>query len=210
MSARDCIPESDLSKALKDLLKKAGFEKFSRLAKLRILELKRQVPRLKVRHLANIKHELLMRGMDLVPGEAIEIDRFINQAKLHLLWQKGVITYKELEGLPEADFIQVIGGHNSLFFRNKKGAAYWMNRHGIKGIEKYNTEVLTEATFKALFKKDIFFLKDLSKVSDYELALMLQPSFKLGKKPTPLTRARIMEINYAFWKNGLTRTYKPL
>lgn len=212
MSNTELIHTSgELSSELKTILTKAGITTFTDLSKLTVIGLRTQVPKLKVRHLADLEYELLRYNMSFVPDDSIRLDNFINQRKLYELWEKGVDTYQKLEQLNYEEFVQAVGGHQSNFFRKKAVAKQWMEKHNLTEKSGFDFPQLTEQTAKLLYKGGLTNLKEVADKTDFQLAQILQPSFGKSKKTlSPLTRARLIEIKYAFLKSGIERDFRPL
>jgi hypothetical protein len=212
MSNTDLIHISDgLSSELKKILVNAGIPTFTDLSKLTRIELRTKAPKLKVRHLANLEYELLSRNKNFVPDDSIVLDNFINQRKLYELWKKGVDTYPKLEQLSREEFVQAMGGPKSGFFRKKVAAKLWKEKHDLTEKKRFDFPQLTEQTAKLLYKGGLTNLKGAASKSDFELAQILQPSFgKTRTTVSPLTRARLIEIKYAFLKSGIKRHFRPL
>ncbi len=212
MSNTDLVHICDgLSSELRKILVKAGISTFTDLSGLTRAELRTRVSKLKVRHLADLEHELLIRNEGFVSDDSIVLDNFINQRKLYELWKKGVDTYQKLEQLNYEEFVQAIGGPKSGFFRKKAAAKAWREKHNLTEKKSFDFPLLTEQTAKLLYKGGLRDLKEVAGKSDFELAQILQPSF--GKTKTtisPLTKARMTEIKYAFFKQGIERHFRPL
>ncbi len=196
-----------LSGELRKILSQADIETFIELASLSRQALIRRVPKLKVRHLSNLEHELKRHGFTFVPDNSIKLDQFINQAKLCVLWRQGITTYEQLNALTDQEFVKVIGGPQSSFFRRKTMACDWMKKHQLSPKKRYRLPHLTQRTAELLHKGGITTLEEAADKSDYELSLVLQGNTKPAQ---PSTRARLREIKYAFFKAGLDHSCKPL
>ena len=214
MDSTDSIPESgEFSLELIKILTKAGLTRFAQLTKYPRLDLRTKVPKLKVRHLSNLEWALQSRGLDFLPDDSIRLDNFINQRKLFNLWRDGIDTYQQLDTVSTEQFQFYMGGPNSRFFRDRTGlAARWLVDHNMSRAQdkKEISPHLTERTNSLLCRAKVDSLKELVNKSDYELALMLQPSFRESRDALPLTRARLIEIKYALMKEGVDRPFKPL
>lgn len=208
MEPTDLIADNaGLSQQLKSILAKAKFVTFFDISRRTIGTLRKKVPGFTVRHLANLEHELKLRGLDFYPDQSIRLDEFINQRKLFLLWKKGVTTYPELDRLSYEEFESALGGQFSRFFRKKNLSRAWMAKHKLTEKELVRFTYLTPKTAKLLYQGGLSSLEETVKKSDYELSFILQGN---EKKAEPLTRARLVEIRYALWKAGIERPCMPL
>ncbi len=212
MSKTDLIHECDgLSLELKKILAKAGILTFTDLSKYTCLSLRTLVPKLKVRHLANLKHALNVHKKSLVSDGSIELDRFIDQRKLFNLWNKGVDTYRLLDELPFLEFVEAMGGPHARFFKDKRAARRWLERNELTIQKRFELPHLPMPTSELLYNGGVLRLEDTVALSDHALAKILQPTFgRTQAKLTPLTRVRLIEIKYALWKEGIDRPCKPL
>ena len=197
----------ELSQELKKILHQAGITHFTALRKYTRLDLRTEIPKLKVRHLSNLEWALNIRGLNFVADDSILFDDFINQRKLFDLWEQGVDTYSKLDSLPFEKFKVAMGGPQSRFFRNKTAAKKWMELHGLSEKKRYELPHLTPTTAELLYRGGLSTLKQAAKKTDFELVRILQNN---TKPPGPLTRARLTEIRYALWKEGIDRPCKPL
>ncbi len=208
MSKTDPIHECvGLSQELKKILAKAGINTFADIAVLTKEDLRGFVPKLKVRHLANLEHELERRKLKFVRDNSIKLDMFINQAKLSALWKQGITTYEQLDSLSHEEFVEAIGGPQSRFFRKKAAAHAWMQEHKLTAKKRYELPHLTAETAEILYKARLTTLKEVNKKSDFELLRILKGNMKSAG---PFTRARLIEVRYALWKEGIDRPCKPL
>ncbi|OGG70113.1 hypothetical protein A3I99_04215 [Candidatus Kaiserbacteria bacterium RIFCSPLOWO2_02_FULL_45_11b] len=212
MNRADSIHESgELSLEFTKILTQAGITKFKALAKYTRFGLRTKIPKLKVRHLANLEWSLKIRGLDFVPDFSIRLDDFINQRKLFNLWKQGVYTYQELDRLPFEKFVEAMGGPQSRFFRNKSAAKQWVEKNKLSNKKRLGLPHLTQTTAELLYKGGIGSLNQLAKKPDLELAKILQPGFGTTKTALKLlTRARLVEIKYALYKDGIDRPCMPL
>jgi len=197
----------ELSGQLRKILSRAGIGTFTKLASLSRQGLIERVPKLKVRHLSDLEHQLQQRKLTFVPDNSIRFDQFINQAKLYALWEQGVTTYKQLDALTHQEFVAAVGGPESGFFRRKAAARDWMKEHQLSLKRGYHLPHLTPGTAELLYKGGLTNLREVAQKSDYELSLIIQGNTKRAR---PLTRARLIEIKYAFFKVGINRSCKPL
>lgn len=198
---------AELSNELKKILAAGGISTFADLAVLTRQNLITLIPKLKVRHLANLEQELERRKLKFGKDDSIKLDQFINQAKLCALWKEGVTTYAELDTLSYEEFVEALGGPQSRFFRNKAEAKKWMEKNGLKEKERHHLPHLSAQTAELLYKGNLSSLKEVAKKSDFELVRILQHN---NKRAAPLTRARLVEIRYALYKEGIDRPCKPL
>jgi hypothetical protein len=211
MNKADSIHESgELSLELTKILTKAQITQFSTLAKYTRLGLRTKIPSLKVRHLADLEWALKARDLDFILDNSIRLDNFINQRKLFNLWEQGVYSYPELDQLSFEEFVSAMGGPQSRFFRNKSDAKKWLEKHGLsekREKKQYDLPHLTTITAELLYDGNLCTLKEVAKKSDFELARILQRN---TKPASLLTRARLIEIRYALWKEGIDRSCTPL
>jgi hypothetical protein len=212
MKPTDLIHESDeLSLELKKILTKAGFKTFFDISRKTRLGLRNKVPKLKVRHLANLEQALINRRLNFYPDDSIWLDELIDQRKLYNLWKKGIDTYIQLDNLPFTEFEALIGGPQSRFFRNKKARREWLLKNKLVKIKRFELPHLTSETSDLLYKGGVRSLQETVQKTDYELARILQPGFGTTKASLkPLTRARLIELKYALMKEGIDRPFKPL
>lgn len=216
MKPTGLITESnELSLGLKKLLKKAGYHTFFEISRKTRLGLKQRVKGLTVRHLATLTEALKVRGLSFYPDDSIYLDTFINQRKLFNLWRDGIYTYKQLDEVTFEEFQFYMGGPQSHFFRNNKGASAWLKEHGMHISENRDRTLrfspyLCDKTSKLLNEAGVISLMELIDKSDYEIALKLQPDFGTKGRISPLTRARLAEIKYVFFKMNIERPCKPL
>lgn len=209
-SIADSGRSEQISLELKKLLANSGLTSFIQLAGLNRHELLRQVPKLKVRHLANLEFALKIRDLYFAPDNSIELDEFINQRKLFELWKKGVYTYEQLDKLPFAEFAVAMGGPHSRFFRRRADAESWAKEHAI-AKKLFEIPYLTPRTSWLLYTGGIACLEETVRLSDFELAQKLQPSFGPdGTRLLPLTRKRLLEIKFFLLKAGIHRPCMPL
>jgi hypothetical protein len=202
---------TDLSQVLIKILHQQDIDYLEQIANQTRLELKLKVPRLAVRHMIDLTTTLNLHNLDFKPDNSLRPDQFINQRKIFGLWQMGIYTYKQLEGLEFETFTEVVGGPQSRFFRQKKSREEWLTQHQLNLKQKpIKLPHLTEATNKILYTAGIKNLKQLSKLGEVDLVPILQPGWRSVEKIKPLTRARLTEIRYALYKEGLNYPFRPL
>lgn len=162
-----------------------------------------------MRHFVALEAELQAREIDFVPDDTITVDQHISQHRLHLLWQQGIYHYGQFDRMYRWQIIDSLGGRRSVTFASH-GVDYWLDKNLVSpkrmGESLLCRSGLTTETAEKLYVSGIDALEELVTLSDYEIIQVLNAPIKA----TPMVRARLREIDYVLWKNGLRRPHRPL